>query len=76
MFTGAGISASSRFSVLPRPFPVLPVLLREFAGFNKLDESCGDDDVEDVDESPRSTRGTKFSVSHRIFFPSLVRCGF
>ena len=60
-------------------FPAAPFLLREFAGFNEFDESCGGD-VEDElvlehDESPRTTRETKFSVLHRMFFPSLVRCG-
>ena len=61
-FAGAGVSASSRFSVKSssqsgrscklfpaapsRQLPGAPSLFREFAGFNELDDSCGGD-VED-----------------------------
>ena len=51
--------------------------LRSAAGLEEvLDESCGSD-VEDelvpeLDDDPRTTRGTKFSVLHMNSFPSLV----
>ena len=53
--------------------------LRSVAGLEEvLDESCGsgsyveDELVPELDDNPRTTRGTKFSVLHKKFFPSLV----
>ena len=44
-----------------------------------LDESCGgdveDEAVPEFDDSPGTTRGTKFSVLHSFFFPCLVNRG-
>ena len=55
--------------------------LRTPAGLEEvLDESCGGDAEDELapelDDNPGTTTGTKFSVLHRILFPSLVRCGF
>ena len=46
--------------------------LRSVAGLEDvLDESCGgdaeDELVPEIDDNPGTTRGTKFSVLHRIF---------
>ena len=64
-----------------RQFPGASSSLREFAGFvKKENESSGGDVVEELevelDDSPGTTKGTQFSVLQRVFFPSLVRCGF
>ena len=44
------------------------------------DESCGgnveDESVPEFDDIPGTTRGTNFSVLHKMFFRCLVRCGF
>ena len=64
-----------------RQFPGAGSSLRSVARLeNVLDESCGGD-VEDelapeFGDNPGTTRGTKFSVFQRIFFPRLVKCGF
>ena len=46
-------------------FPVAPSLLRVFAGSKEIDGSCGgdveDEVVVELDESPGTTYGTKFS---------------
>ena len=64
-----------------RQLPGAGSSLRSVAGLEDvLDESCGgdveDELVPELDENPGTTRGTKFSVLHRIVFPCLVRCGF
>ena len=96
MCAGAGISVSSRFTMnflnhsgrssllfpaaSTRQFHGASSSLREFAGFNEVDESCGGDVEEELvlelDDSTGPTKGTKFSVLQGIFFQSLVRCGF
>ena len=55
-------------------FPVAPSLLRVFAGSKERHRSCGDD-VEDevvveLDDSPGTTKRTKFSVSAEGLLPS------
>ena len=45
-----------------RQFPGASSLLREFAGFLEVDESCGGDDEEELvlelDDRPETTKGT------------------
>ena len=60
------------------------VRVRHFALVAELqdvrDESCGgdveDELVPELDDNPGTTRGTKFSVLHKKFFPCLVNRGF
>ena len=70
----------------PLPFPATPLLqssasplLSVFAGSNETDRSCGGDDEEEVvvelDDSPGTTNGTKFSVLQKVWFQFLVRRG-
>ena len=81
MFAGAGISASSRFSAKSsshsgrshkrfpaaplRHFPGAPSLFREFAGEAMSKEEL----VLELDDSPGTTKRTKFPVLHMIFLP-------
>ena len=64
-----------------RQLPGAGSSLRSVAGLEDvLDEFCGgdveDELVPEFDDNPGTTRGTIFSVLHRIFFPCSVRCGF
>ena len=61
-----------------RQFPGAGSSLRSVAGLEDvLDQSCGgdveDELVPEFDDNPGTTRGTKFSVLHTIFFPCLVK---
>ena len=78
MFAAAGKSAISRFTVKSsghsgrpsllfsaastRQFPGASSLLREFDGFNEINESCGggieEELVLEIDESPGTTKRT------------------
>ena len=76
---------SSNHSGIPSPlhspatpslqFPVAPSSLRIFAGCIEIDRFCGGDVEEKVvgelDDSPRTTYGTKFSVSAEGLIPIL-----
>ena len=70
-----------RFFGESRQFPGARSSPRSVSGLeDAVDEYCGSD-VEDelvpeFDNNPGTTRGTKFSVLQRIFFPCGVRCGF
>ena len=74
LHTGFLLLPCANFLVVPRYFVNLPG--RE----EVLDEPCGDD-VEDelvleLDDSPGTTKRTKFSVLQRMFFPSWVNGNF
>ena len=51
-------------------------LPRHFVNLLDSKNNVEDDLAPELEHSPGTTTGTKFSVLHRIFFPSLVRCGF
>ena len=70
---------ATSFFVLPHSYSLLSV-----AGFSVLITVSCDEDVEEVGEHeveelvdrPGTANGTYFAVSHSIFLPLLMRCGF
>ena len=67
----SGIPSLLQFPATPSlQFLLAPSLLRVFAGSRETDRSCGghveDEVVVELDGSPGSTHGTKFSVLQRV----------